>query len=165
METKDKMMCEGCIHLGNDGRCWQDVKHRQYCSKRMTLKQALNPSPDNVEQAAQDYADGVLRRTDPEFAEQKYERREKMRAAMFNGEDLQDAFESGAAWSAHFGAKPDAVEMWAIRRGGALVLCSNEPTRDRDGGYTIRGGVFPLNPDLFPMVGKTPCKITLSLDK
>lgn len=62
----------------------------------MTLVQALNPQ--GVEQAARDYADKILQRADPEFAAQGYARRDKMRAAMFDGTDIEAAFEAGAMW-------------------------------------------------------------------
>lgn len=66
----------------------------------MTLTDAVKIPPVDVTRAARDYADGVLKRTDPEFAAQGYTRHEKMRAAMFDGTDIEDAFEAGAMWRA-----------------------------------------------------------------
>lgn len=102
----NNVKCEGCIHLGQFGNCWQGETPAE-CKSKMNIEQAiarLNDAPQRTTDAAGKYVDNALMRADPEFAAQGYSRHEKMRAAMFDGNDLRDAFEAGAAWAAQFGA-------------------------------------------------------------
>lgn len=105
----NNVKCEGCIHLGQFGNCWQGETPAE-CNNKMTIEQAigrLDGETQHATIAARNYADEMIKRTDPEFAAQGYSRREKMRAAMFSGTDIEDAFEAGAAWAAQFAQHPD----------------------------------------------------------
>jgi len=101
----NNVKCEGCIHLGQFGNCWMGETPAE-CNNKMTIEQAIGrlngetQHPNDEEQAAREYADGVLRRTDPEFAAHRFSRQSKMQAAMFNGTDIEAAFLAGASWRA-----------------------------------------------------------------
>lgn len=43
MEGKNKMTCDGCVHLGGDGWCWRRNRYAdgRGCAKRLTIEQAV----------------------------------------------------------------------------------------------------------------------------
>lgn len=96
--NENNVKCEGCIHQGQFGNCWMGETPAE-CNNKMTIEQAIGRLDDNIysaERAGRLYAEEMTIHTHT-----------ARRAAMFDGNDLREAFEAGAAWAAQFAQHPD----------------------------------------------------------